>query len=387
MKDERIFNPENPILKVVVIFLFIIYSSLNLFAQENEPNNIAANANDFGLNSSITANIGTGGDAIDWFKISIPEEGTLKVISTSSECNDYYMKLVDVNTESQLSLAEVYPLGEVDSVYKTNLQAGTYYLKVYPFSTYNHGSYHLTNEFTPALLPNDTEPNNTAAEAIEFPMNSSTTGRLNYFYNTVGDNIDWYKITIPEEGTLKVISTSPDCGDYYIKLVDVNAEAQLSLAEIYPLGDVDSVYKTNLQAGTYYLQVYPFSVYNHGSYHLTSEFTPALLQNDAEPNNTAEEAIEFPMNSDTTGRINYVYNTVADNVDWYKITIPEEGTLKVASTSPDCGDYYIKLVDVNKESQLSLAEIYPLGDVDSVYKTNLQAGTYYLQVYPFSVYN
>ncbi len=381
MKNLRINKEQDTVSIFILTTLAIFLFSFNLLAQESEPNNTAANANTFDVNSSLSANIGTGGD-IDWYKITIPEEGSLKIISTSSDCNDYYINLVDVNAERQLLITEVYPLGEVDSVFKTNLQAGTYYVQIYPSST-NYGSYHLKNEFTPALLPNDNEPNNTAAEAIEFPTNSNTTGRLNYVLNDVADNADWYKITIPEEGTLKVISTSPDCYDYYLKLLDVDKERLLSFTEVYPLGEVDSVFKTNLQAGTYYVQIYPSST-NHGSYHLKNEFTPALLPNDSEPNNTAEEAIEFPTNSNTTGRLNYVLDNVADNADWYKITIPEEGTLKIISTSPDDGDYYLKLLDVDTMRVLISTNVYPLGVVGSVFKTNLQAGTYYVQVYPSS---
>ncbi len=382
MKNLKINKEQDMISRFILITLIFFLISFNLHAQESEPNNTATNANTFALNTSLTANIGIDGDVLDWFKITIPEEGTLKIISTSPDIGDYYIKLLDVDTERQLMYTEVYPLGEVDSIFKTNLQPGTYYVQVYPYSS-NHGSYHIKNEFTPALLPNDNEQNNTVEQAIEFPINSNTTGRLNYVLDDVADNVDWYKITIPEEGSLKVISTSPDIGDYYIRLLDVDKGRLLSYTEVYPLDEVDSVFRTNLQPGTYYVQIYPYST-RHGSYHLKNEFTPALLTNDNEQNNTVEQAIEFPVNSNTTGRLNYVLDNVADNVDWYKITIPEEGILKIISTSPDIGDYYIKLLDVDKDRLLSYTEVYPLDEVDSVFRTNLQAGTYYVQIYPYS---
>ena len=367
------------------------YSLSNLFtpailANDNEPNDTYEQAQVFPLNTSTTGRINYSYDGVadmeDWFKIEIPEEGTLKVRVTSPDNNDFYTKLYDVDGTTILSSAEVYPLGEVDSVYKTNLQAGIYFVKISPYSG-NHGSYSLTNVFIPAILTNDLEPNNTFEQAQEFIMNSETTGRLNYVYDDVADASDWFTITIPEEGTLKVISTSPDNNDYYIKLFNVDGTTMLQTSEVYPLGDVDSVYKTNLQAGQYYVQVYAFTS-NHGSYFLENEFIPALLPADEEPNNTVELAKEFPLDSQTTGRINYLYDGVADDADWFKITIPEEGTLKVISTSPDNNDYYINLIDVNAERVLKTKEVYPLGDVDSVYQANLQAGTYYLKVSPYS---
>ncbi len=365
---------------IVIVFLFTMFAKIS-FAQDNEPNNTPEQANPVTLGVTFTGSVFEVGDE-DWYTVTIPEEGTLKAKSSGVDINDYYIQLVDVDAARVISTREVYPLGEVDSVYATNLQSGTYYLRVYPYSS-NTGTYSLTADFIPALLPNDQEPNNSYEQAQEFPMNSETTGRINYVYDNVADLEDWFSITIPEEGTLKIVSESPDCSDYYIRLIDVDGEEVLDYTEVYPITDIDSVYKTNLQAGKYYLKVSPYST-RHGSYRITNIFTPALLPNDAEPNNVVADANEFPLNSETTGRINYVYDNVADMEDWFSITTPEEGTLTIVSESPDCSDYYIRLIDVDGEVVLDYAEVYPITDIDSVYKTNLQAGKYYLKVSPYS---
>ncbi|MDP2236051.1 MAG: T9SS type A sorting domain-containing protein [Bacteroidales bacterium] len=362
-----------------LLCLNLVISSMT-WAQETEPNNNPSQANVFALNTSLNAEIGVLNDE-DWFKITTPEEGVLKVVSSGITLNDFYITLYDVNGTTLFVSANVYPLGDVDSVFKTNIQAGTYYLRVYPFGS-NTGGYTITNSFTAALLPNDAEPNNTFENAQVFPLNSQTTGRLNYVLQGVFDSEDWFKITTPEEGTLKIISHSPDNNDYYIRLVDVNGITTFATSNVYPLGELDSVYKTNLQAGTYYVRVFPFGA-NHGSYHLRNIFTPALLPNDPEPNNTVEEAKEFPIDTQITGRLNYVYAGAFDQNDWYYIDIPDDGTLKVISESPDMNDYYIRLVDVNGSRILHTANVYPLTDIDSVYRHNLQAGRYFVQVYPF----
>jgi hypothetical protein len=356
-----------------------------VFPNDIEPNNTYEQAQTFALNSQTTGRLNyvLAGvhDDIDWFKITTPEEGTLKIVTDSPDNADYFIALVDVDGEEVLHSREVYPITDIDSVYKTNLQAGTYYVKLYPYGN-NHGSYQIANTFIPALLANDAEPNNDVGDANVFPLNTETTGRLNYVYDNVADNSDWFSITTPEEGVLTVVSESPDNADYYIALVDVDGESVLHSREVYPVTDVDSVFKTNLQAGTYYVHIYPYGN-NHGSYHLRNYFTPAVLANDNEPNNTPDDANEMSPFDEKTGRLNYVYDGVADNADWYTITIPDDGELKVKTTAPDLADYFIRLFDVDKERELYTREVYPLGDLDSVYRSYLQAGKYYIKIDPY----
>lgn len=367
-----------------VKFSILLYMSLAIsvmaWAQETEPNNDPNQANVFALNTSLNAEISVVNDE-DWFKITTPEEGILKVVSTGITINDFYIKLYDMDGTTILDNANVYPLGDIDSVFKTNLQAGTYYLRAHPHSS-NTGSYTIANSFSSALLPNDAEPNNSYETAQVFPVNSQTTGRLNYVLQGEFDSEDWFKITTPEEGTLKVHSHSPDNNDYYIRLVDVNGTTIFSTSNVYPMGEIDSVYKTNLQAGTYFVRVYPFGG-NHGSYYLSNLFIPAVLPNDPEPNNTVEEAKEFNLDTQITGRLNYVYDGVFDANDWYYIDLHDDGMLKVVSESPDMNDYYIRMVDVDGSRNLHDVNVYPLTDIDSVYRSNLQAGRYYIRVYPF----
>lgn len=358
-----------------------------LLPNDDEPNNTSQQAREFDLNSTTTGRLNYvydgNYDNSDWFMLTTSEEGILKIKSTSPDMNDYYIELFDVDGETSLMWMEVYPINETDSVFRTNLQAGTYYLNIRPYSAGNRGSYYVTNIFTPALLPSDNEPNDTYSLAQVFEMNSTLTGRLNYVYLGNYDASDWFSITIPEEGTLKIKSHSEDIYDYYIELYDVDGERSLMWSEVYPNNEIDSVFRTNLQAGKYYLWVHPYSALRHGSYYLTNTFTPALLPNDQEPNDAYTQAQVFDLNSATTGRLNYVYNNDYDEADWFSLTIPEEGTLKIKSHSPDCNDYYIELFDVDGERSLMWSEVYPVGETDSVYRMNLQAGKYFLKLKPY----
>ncbi len=240
------------------------------FSQETEPNNSADEANAFQLNSTITATIENYTDQ-DWFKVVTPQEGILKFISTGIDINYYYLWMMDVDGITLLMTTSVYPLGETDSVFQINLQAGTYYIKV---SQYNIGSYTLTNQFTPALLPGDPEPNDTFETGTPLAVNTEVTGRLNYVYDHTYDNQDWYRIIVPKNGGLKITSWSEDNWYYYVWLYDVNGLSLLVYGSALDY-DTCTITGTNLVEGaTYFLRIWNYSTYC-GSYTLATEFLPA----------------------------------------------------------------------------------------------------------------
>ncbi len=82
-----------PILASLALLLSAGFAALS---QETEPNNTVDQANYFQINSTLTASIGVAGDQ-DWFKVTIPEEGTLKFLSHGITNNDYYLNLIDVD--------------------------------------------------------------------------------------------------------------------------------------------------------------------------------------------------------------------------------------------------------------------------------------------------
>ncbi|NQU85813.1 MAG: PKD domain-containing protein, partial [Mariniphaga sp.] len=246
------------------------------------------------------------------------------------------------------------------------------------YSAHYAGSYTITNSFTPALLLNDTEPNNTKEKSNVFALDSKTTGRLNYVLNNVADLFDWYSITIPEEGTLKITSTSPDIITYYITLFDVDTVRQLASAAVSS-GETDSISRINLQPGTYYFAV-SYSAHYAGSYTITNSFTLALLPNDTEPNNTAAEANLIGIDIAKTGRLNYVLNNVYDTNDWYKFTVTQPGGVKITSTSPDIGNYYVHIIDKDTVSTITYAAVSS-GETETIYGWGLEVGkTYFIRI-------
>ena len=122
-------------------------------------------------------------------------------------------------------------------------------------------------------MPNDNEPNNIIATANLISIDTAKTGRLNYVLNNVYDTKDWYKFTITQPGGVKITSSSPDNGYYYVSLIDVDTVSTLSSTAV-SLGKTVTIYGWSLVVGkTYYISIDRSGSY-FGSYHLNVEFQP-----------------------------------------------------------------------------------------------------------------
>ena len=153
------------------------------------------------------------------------------------------------------------------------LQAGNYYIKLDPYGS-NHGSYNIQSVFTPALFDSDQEPNDTYETAQTVPADTTFTGRINYIYNNLRDHDDWFAVTMPQNGGLKLTTASPDCNDYYIRLLDTDGTTLIAQDEVYNQPS-STIYGWELTAGnTYFIHITPYGS-NFGSYNIEVEFQPA----------------------------------------------------------------------------------------------------------------
>jgi len=139
---------------------------------------------------------------------------------------------------------------------KLPLAAGTYYVDVYA----NIGSYTLSNTFTPQALANDTENNDTKANAVPMNINSQMTGHLGYrSLREYTDYEDTYKIVLPSDGKLSLnVVGDPTLGPK----ISLFGEKDVW----YGYGKEDPF---ELKAGTYYVIVFSAG---YGGYTLTNKF-------------------------------------------------------------------------------------------------------------------
>lgn len=162
------------------------------------------------------------------------------------------------------------------------------------------------------------------AQGGKLPLDSTVSGEVS------GTNIDYWKVTIPKDGAITTTLTSTNGTVINYPLFDKNYK------QVGGNGGTDG-----LAAGVYYVGVTSYYGNQTVDYTLSAHFTPAPVPNDAEPNNTKEQALIFPLNSSKTGHIGYYSATFDDGADWYKIRT-NDGQLNLTMI-PNVG-HYINIV-------------------------------------------
>ncbi|MDD5571664.1 MAG: T9SS type A sorting domain-containing protein [Bacteroidales bacterium] len=372
-------------------YTIIVTSHPATLTNDAEPNKYAKDAITLPVNGSLTGHIGYwkegAQDSTDWHKVTIPSDGKLSVTVKAKPFICFQVELFDQDTITSLkSTSGTLCDDSIKVITYNNLAAGTYYIKNYMnfwSIVYDHdfGSYTLSNEFTPAGLTNDAEPNNTLVTALTLPVNGNSTGHIGYYGNKITDTDDWYKITLPSDGKF-VLSTVTDttlCLAAY--LYDQDSTTQIASTNTFPCDSFNkSIIYNNLAAGTYFIKCIIWNASYYGAYTISDVFTPADLTNDVEPNNTAKTPVNIPVNDTLTGHIGFYGNDFTDTDDWYKVTLPADGRL-VVNTSTDttlCMVAY--LYDQDSVTQLVSTSSFIC---DTVNKTmiynNLAAGTYFIK--------
>ena len=282
-------------------------------------------------------------DTRDWMIIRVPEEGkvtfTTKTETTLRLGSLNIFTLNDDGTDTKYrSSKDMDGYGEdVTVVYEVpDMQAGTYYIRLDRYTGY--GGYELTAYFTSHAATADAEPNNEWTEAITLNSGPSVSGQLGYSYNNNTDTRDWYKIVVPKEGKA-VFSTTTETTLRLGSLNMYTYNADSTDTKFRNSQDMDGygadttiVYTVpDLKAGTYFLRLDRYSGY--GTYSLQYVFTPNSRQNDDEPNDEWTQAKEVMDGSVQQGGLGYNYQNDTDTKDWFKITVPDEGTMVFAATT------------------------------------------------------
>ncbi len=382
---------------------------------DQEPNGSAATAITLPLNGTKTGHVGyyynNRRDTTDWYKVTTNADGLLKVDLTtargstlSSNPLDVNVTLFDNDATTQLGAVEVFNGNSpaTNSIVADGLAPGTYYIKIQPYSTTEFANYTISNALTAAGLPNDAEPNATAAGAIGLPLNGTKTGHVGYYYNNQRDTTDWYKVTTNADGLLKLDlttargnSVSVNTLDVDVTLYDNDGMTQLGAVEVYNGGGpgTNSIVTDGLAPGTYYVKIQSYSTSEFANYTVSNTLTASVLANDAEPNGKAATAISLPINGSSTGHVGYYYNNQRDTTDWYKVTTTGNGLLQLtlstvrgnaSGTNPL--DVNVTLYDNDAVTQLGAVEVFNGNGpgTNNILADGLAPGTYYVKIQNYS---
>ena len=328
------------------------------------------------LNGSSSGSLSPSHTSDTW-SVTTTSDGALVVNIVAAAGLELDVNLYDTNGTTVIAMD--HGNGVSSSVSVSNLKPGTYYVTPYYYSG-SAGSYTIGDTFTPNSLANDTEPNDTFAQAQALGPNATTTGHIGYYSGGVTDSADWFKVATTADGSLTLTLTQDRGGDVVdVNLYDTNGTTELGRS--HTSGSVEAITIPNLRPGTYYFAVYLYTGFC--GYTVQSQFTPNPLANDVEPNDTAAQAQTVALGASATGHIGYYSGGTSDSVDWFKVATTADGSLTMTVTQDRGGDAVdVNLYDTNGSSEIGRS--HSTSSVETITIPNLRPGTYYLAVYLYT---
>ncbi len=344
-----------------------------------EPNNTRQTAYDLTSQEQVwLSSIDGSGVANnnDWYEIEVlPGEPNLVVdLEFTHADGDIDLALRDSSGSFITSSASVTD----DEAISTSLDPGTYYLNVYPFlgaqnagNTYDlwWGTFAEDDNYEPNNTP-DTAYNMTSQEQVWL---SSIDGL------GIANHEDWYEIQVPagQENLVVDLEFTHAEGDIDLALYDDSGNEIDRAASVT---DDESMDLLVPEAGTYYLNVYPYSG-SGNTYDLRWNALPAPADDNYEPNNTLETAYDI-TGDEQTWLENIDGLGVANDADWYKL-----------ETGSGFENLSIHLEFAHADGDIDMALYDEFGDfiasstsIDNNEHIGVEApqGIYYLEVYPYS---
>jgi hypothetical protein len=378
---------------IFLLFQLSLLFSNSIFA-ETEPNNTYSQASTLGLNitDSGAMNASSQGvlaDDVDWWKVILPADGSLYIEVNTTGGMDVDLFIIDTDGQYQMAGYDI-SVGPKEATHHSHLMAGTYYIKATRYS--GTGTYTIMSRFVQALYTNDSEVNDTYQQALTLQINSDNYGHIGYSRNTFTDPDDWWKVTLPYDGSLK-IRTESDSADIDLFIYDINGTTQIAGYDI-SVGLNEETHHKSLMPGTFYIRVKGYGKW--GGYKIHCEFTAAAYQsvttNDNEPNDTYSQAQAFGTLATGSaikyGHLGHYANNFTDEKDYWSFTVPQDGGVVVTTdteTRTDFLDIDLFMYDINGTTQIAGYDL-STGIKEQSHYYNLMPGTYYVQAKRYSYY-
>lgn len=378
-------------MKKLLLLLTMLALSIEMQAQGTSWNNATLVKDGETVSGTLDE---TNQDA--WYKIELTKEGNV-TFDAKSDAN-LVIRYISINIMNDQGtdfreINWIYLYDEEKPYIEYGLKPGTYYIRLHRET--KAGTYTMKYTYTAANYQTDSEPNDEWTKASKLENGQKVQGLLGYWDMNTNDREDWYRIVVPDNGSVTFdVHSENTLTIRYISLCPLNDDgASLWERDYIYLNEGEKPFTvTNVAAGTYYVQLYKEGSRNagenknYGGYTIKYTFTPNRYRGDAEPNDTYDKAIEIKDGETKTGHLGYLYNrSYTDNDDWYKVNV-QSGFVKFEihedlTTSLDVR--YIELHKVDNGSLRSIDWVYVhRGEDHSEFTvSNLDEGTYYLHVY------
>jgi hypothetical protein len=378
------------------IFLLFLLSLLisNIVFAEIEPNNNYSQASTLGLNTTDSGAMnassqGVAADDVDWWRVTLPTDGSLYIEVNTTGGMDVDLYIIDTDGQYQMAGYDI-SVGSKEATHHSHLMAGTYYIKAIRYS--GTGTYTIMSRFVQALYANDSEVNDTYQQALTLQINSDNYGHIGYSRNNFTDSDDWWKVTLPYDGSLK-IRTESDSADIDLYIYDIDGTTQIAGYDI-STGLNEETHHKSLMPGTFYIRVKGYAKW--GGYKIHCDFTAAAYQgvttNDNEPNDTYNQAQAFgTLATGSTikyGHLGHYANKITDEKDYWSFTVPQDGGIVITTDTESRTDFLeidLFMYDINGTTQIAGYDL-STGIKEQSHYYNLMPGTYYVQAKRYSYY-
>ncbi len=146
----------------------------------------------------------------------------------------------------------------------------------------------------------------------------------------------WYKINVTQEGHIDLDVTAT--GTLTFGSCNLNGYWNDALRYYAGFDGYGSNHETcnivNAGRGTYYIRIVRYG--GSGTFKLKYTFTACSLSNDPEPNQDYQQTSLLQSGRTVQGRLGYRNSeNETDNVDWYRIEVPQEGHVDITVTGTE----------------------------------------------------
>ena len=303
------------------------------YPNDPEPNNEYAQATEFRPGETVYGHVGfknhdTGvQDYYDCYKFTVDKDCDAKIQFNITACPGSNGDKVRFDMDSWQIMKEdgtftSTPIGgwrndNDPGVFDTikvmrykGLSAGTYYFRIYPYVGYAYYNFKLDVNYYD--VPNDAEPNDEYAQAVEFRPGEKVYGHVGFYDQTrmKKDYYDCYKFTVERDCDVKVKFNLQRKGEGDLRFDMDNwqimkADSTFTSAPIggwrsdndYGVFDTVKVMRyKGLSAGTYYFHIYPYVGQCTYDFQLDADYYD--VPDDVEPND--EYVQSLPLEKDKT---------------------------------------------------------------------------------------
>lgn len=227
------------------------------------------------------------------------------------------------------------------------------------------------------LILGMTSNNKTYAQENTIPLNDD------WITDNVTDDVRFYTFTIPSAGTVTYTFQSySDGGSLCLKNEDLSTTYSRINCDGTPSNPISEAQTNILEQGTYVLKVCRSSITDlewewTGNYRLKVSFTPAN-NNEAEPNDTFETAMELNGNQQILGLL-----SDCESEDYFKITLdsPQKIHIIYRFDTP----FIFSLFDGNFLPIVEGSPYVPSSGTEE-WTGHLETGTYYINISKYSKY-